>query len=850
MKTLFLLIVSTVCISITTSIAQNNVGIGTPTPNAKAILELMANDKGFLAPRVTTTQMLSISSSGVVPNGLLVYNTTTECFNYWKTTTLSWKDMCSGGLGNGKDTIVIVHVDTLISNIIITDSLFAHVINTDSLFAHYIKTDSLFSHIINTDSLFAHYIKTDSIYAHFGSFDSLNVGGKNITQIITDSIAAQAWLLKGNMALATYKLGTLNLQDLHIVANNTEKLTVASSTGYVGVNQTLPSQQLDVAGNLKFDFALMPAGVAGTTGDVLISKGAGLAPQWQNGSTLSTTLNGVAWTLLGNNGTNASTNFLGTTDAIDVVFKTNAIERARITTTGNVGIGTSIPNEQLHIMGPVTGGVPAVEIHDPNTTANAGFPRLLLRDEEYAIDKKCWDMRVNQGGLMFGDINDAQTIFNNRLYIAPTTGNVGIGTATPIDKLHLKGFDGRDIVFSPGSLTPTLNFMHNDNGNVNARWAYVSGVLSNGGTGFNYGHLTFGTAPGVAGNPATIERMRIDGEGNVSINSSTYFIGDVFSVRANNYGSTTSNTVGFYAINGYSSAGVAIYGSDNSTGKGVEGRSVSGVGVEGVSTGEDGVYGQSGASLSGGVTGLNTNVGGSGVLGRGDWSAGDTWLVPTSGAGGAFNGDDLGVTGYANNSTSGLSAGTTSGGGYFRDSITTVSKTYAWVGAYNSGTKYKIIGDGSVSTIVKDKKEVEHIMYCTESPEVLFDDYGKGQLVNGEAIIHLDETFAHNIIVNDKHDLRVFIQLEGDCNGVYVADKTNEGFKVKELNKGLSNVKFSYHVIGNRKDELVNGQVASKYADNRFPEAKGLHLNSVDISKKINARKHLPTKEGDAPQVK
>jgi hypothetical protein len=36
------------------------------------------------------------------------------------------------------------------------------------------------------------------------------------------------------------------------------------------------------------------------------------------------------------------------------------------------------------------------------------------------------------------------------------------------------------------------------------------------------------------------------------------------------------------------------------------------------------------------------------------------------------------------------------------------------------------------------------------------------------------------------------IQPEGDCNGIFISQKTKEGFWVKELQKGKSNVKFSY----------------------------------------------------------
>ena len=46
------------------------------------------------------------------------------------------------------------------------------------------------------------------------------------------------------------------------------------------------------------------------------------------------------WSLTGNSGTTAGTNFVGTTDVKALVFKTNNIERLRINPYGSVGIGT------------------------------------------------------------------------------------------------------------------------------------------------------------------------------------------------------------------------------------------------------------------------------------------------------------------------------------------------------------------------------------------------------------------------------------------------------------------------------------------------------------------------------
>ena len=62
------------------SMAQNNVGIGTLTPTASALLELVSTDKGFLAPRLTTAQRLAIPAPA---NGLMVYDLNLQCYYFY-----------------------------------------------------------------------------------------------------------------------------------------------------------------------------------------------------------------------------------------------------------------------------------------------------------------------------------------------------------------------------------------------------------------------------------------------------------------------------------------------------------------------------------------------------------------------------------------------------------------------------------------------------------------------------------------------------------------------------------------------------------------------------------------------
>ena len=70
--------------------------------------------------------------------------------------------------------------------------------------------------------------------------------------------------------------------------------------------------------------------------------------------------------------------------------------------------------------------------------------------------------------------------------------------------------------------------------------------------------------------------------------------------------------------------------------------------------------------------------------------------------------------------------------------------------------------------------------------------------MNGQTHIELDALFLETVTIDAANPMKVFVQLEGDCNGVYVSKGTTS-FDVFELKSGTSNVPFSYRVVAKRK---------------------------------------------------
>ncbi len=230
-------------------------------------------------------------------------------------------------------------------------------------------------------------------------------------------------------------------------------------------------------------------------------------------------------------------------------------------------------------------------------------------------------------------------------------------------------------------------------------------------------------------------------------------------------------------------------------------------------TGVEGIV-QAGGAYAG-VFGYNAATTGAGPGLRGQANTYGTISIATRNPNANID-EVAGVYGIATNTTALSVDNTYKFGGIFEE---LELGNYAYVGGIRRTggvtTAFKILGTGTVSTIVENTQNEKVIMFAPESPEVLLQDYGKGQLINGKAHVTFDPDFAKNIT----GEIRVFVQLEGDCNGVYVTNKSNTGFDVIELSGGKSNVPFTYTIVGNRADEIAKNGQKITYSTLRFPAA-------------------------------
>ena len=330
---------------------------------------------------------------------------------------------------------------------------------------------------------------------------------------LTDSTSGSVILTAGAAGITTLTAIT----DLVFKSNNTEKMRL-DSVGNLGIGTTSPSYKLQVVGTV---------GVSGiitstvTSGQVLAAGSAttgGIYSNFANtGGTLQYGVDNSTGSYIYSGSSNYA-GFIGTSAATPLVFATNAVVRATITSAGNVGIGTSSPSAKLHVNGGIYSGI-------ASTTSGSLDMWSSSNDTQMGILNNGTELKIYSTYNVSAGYKPINFYTSDALKMTlDTSGNVGIGTSSPGNVLDVSSSGSGEYgaiirnTSANGVAAPILRFYAGSGSETGAilRFASTHGAKS------NQLYITnVGTTSPIVFATQDTERMRIDSSGNVGIGTSS-----------------------------------------------------------------------------------------------------------------------------------------------------------------------------------------------------------------------------------------------------------------------------------------------------------------------------------------
>jgi len=254
------------------------------------------------------------------------------------------------------------------------------------------------------------------------------------------------------------------------------------ASGNVGIGTSSPANRLDVTAPLG------AVNVSSSTGTNYVKM------QVNNtGGSFQFAIENSAG---GNFGAPAYARVLWNDGAYPTVFYTSSTERMRIDSSGNVGIGTASPTGKLDLFTNATSGsisnltfsannassakkdyvqfAPTIEFNTASSEAG-GYVLKVLQQGAYKNSIVASGITNNSSNfLAFSTTNEAMRI--------DSSGNVGIGTSSPLAKLQVyptvgapasSGSLNTGVIFAEGAGGPSLNM-----GNFNSGGTYYAWIQS------------------------------------------------------------------------------------------------------------------------------------------------------------------------------------------------------------------------------------------------------------------------------------------------------------------------------------------------------------------------------------
>jgi hypothetical protein len=520
MKKYYVLLAGTILAATMQAHAQTKIG-GAGAPDSSAMLEVTGgtgNNKGILPPRLTTAQRDAIN---LPAKALMIYNTTTDQLQIntgtpaapvWSVTTQAnaWSTLGNAGTNPAINFLGTTDVQPLVLRTNATEQM--RVTSTGNVGIG-TATPSNKLHVVGNNQVNMSVENTNgSINSDYAAVNT-KINSATGTPIGT-VMAAQTLASETNGGLGIIRTSTAH--DLALGTNNAEHMRITTA-GNVGIGTLAPTAKLDVNGTARIQgSAGTPTAITGrnATGDIgNVSVGTGLN---LTGGILSATPATPGWNLAGNTGSNPNINYIGTADGQPLIIRTDATERMRVQSTGNIGIATNFPQQTLHVEGTarVTGsaGTPTT-ITGRNATGDIGNitlgSNLSLSGGVLNATASGWGLTGNAStnpASNYIGTSDAQPLVlrtnaAERVRVL-SNGNVGINNVAPISPLSFANALGTKIAFFDGGVNQYMGIG-------------VSSAQLNYHVASNSSHVFY--AGGTNGDGT--ELMRIVNNGNVGINT-------------------------------------------------------------------------------------------------------------------------------------------------------------------------------------------------------------------------------------------------------------------------------------------------------------------------------------------
>ncbi|MFT3793834.1 hypothetical protein [Flavobacterium sp.] len=520
----------------------------------------------------------------------------------------------------------------------------------------------------------------------------------------------------------------------------------------------------------------------------------------------------TAWELTGNSGTVAGTNFIGTTDAVDLRFKTAGADRWNISNANNgqlqsYSLGTAALPTYSFQGDPNTGAFSSgADAFDFTTGGTARF-RIPNANQVHALALGTaalpfYSFQADPNTGIFSPTADmlAYTTGGAERMRINTTGQVFINSLTTIagDRFSVFNTAATDYAVNGYSSGTGVGVY---GGNTGTGYGVYG---ANGSTGIGVLGENISNGAGVYGITAGATSAGVFGVANAANGSATY--GQTTGAAANGVEGFASGASGT-GVYGSASGNLAVgtFGITNvANGSGVWGYNLhaSGTGLLGSGNNQSANYltAGSGGAFTGTITGsvsYSKNAVSTGVVGAGNNLAATTI---TQGSGGAFNGNQWGV--FANAALSG--SGATDRAAFVGNYNDNATASTVYVGARIGGVHYKVLGPGaaSVSTTMPTR-DGERVLFAPESPENWFFDIGEATLVDGKATVTIDPLFVD--CMSDSKPFKVFVQGGEDTYGSIrvTRDQNGKTFILEDMGGASSGtVQYSIYAIWKQKENL------------------------------------------------